>query len=291
MRRVTGKKKGMGGNRFRCRRSSKRHSSGTLRLYNESERDPMLKVAEVRAKSILNKSKIFDYCVNPYTGCEHNCAYCYARLFICRYSGHTEPWGRFVDAKVNAPELLRKQLVRAKRARVWIASVCDPYQPLEEKYRLTRHCLEELAARQFPVVIQTKSALILRDLDLFQRFEEIEIGFSIATESEEMARLFEPRASPVRERLKALEIIHEKGIKTFVFAGPLLPGSAEVLAGTLEGKADHVLIDRMNYIPTLKNFYLRHRLERESTDAFFHRQKTALVDALKKRGMSFEALF
>jgi DNA repair photolyase len=251
----------------------------------------MLKVAEVHAKSILNKSKIFDYCVNPYTGCEHNCAYCYAKLFICRYSGHNEPWGAFVDAKVNAPELLRKQLQRAKRARVWIASVCDAYQPLEARYRLTRRCLEELLARQFPVVIQTKSALILRDLDLLQQFEDIEIGFSIATESEEMARLFEPRASPVRERLRALEVIHEKGIRTFAFAGPLLPGSAESLASRLEGRADHVLIDRMNYIPAIRRFYLRHHLQRESTDAFFYRQKRALVDALTKRGMSFEALF
>jgi DNA repair photolyase len=60
---------------------------------------PALKVAEVQAKSILNKSKIFDYCVNPYTGCQVGCRYCYARLFIPRYSGHSEPWGEFVEVK------------------------------------------------------------------------------------------------------------------------------------------------------------------------------------------------
>jgi DNA repair photolyase len=83
-----------------------------------------------------------------------------------RYSGHKEPWGAFVDVKINAPEVLRRQLERAKRGTVWISSVCDPYQPLEAKYELTRRCLKELLAKQFPVNIQTKSKLVLRDLDL-----------------------------------------------------------------------------------------------------------------------------
>ena len=180
----------------------------------------MLKVKEVKAKSILNKPKIFDYCLNPYTGCQHNCTYCYARLFMKRYSGHKEPWGEFVDVKVNAPELLKKQLERAKKGTVWISSVCDPYQPLEAKYRLTRQCLKELAEKQFPVNIQTKSKLVLRDLDLFLQFEEIEVGFTITTDDERVAKLFESRASPVKERLKALEEIHSRGIKTFAFIGP-----------------------------------------------------------------------
>ena len=135
----------------------------------------MLVIKEVTAKSILNKSKIFDYCLNPYTGCQHNCKYCYARLFMKRYSGHAEPWGQFVDAKVNAPELLKKQLVRAKRGDVWISSVTDPYQPLEAKFELTRQCLMELVKKQFPVSIQTKSDLVLRELDLIQELEEIQV--------------------------------------------------------------------------------------------------------------------
>jgi DNA repair photolyase len=91
----------------------------------------MVKVQEVRAKSVLNKSKIFDFCLNPYIGCELNCAYCYARLFMKRYSGHREAWGKFVDVKVNAPEILKRQLDKARRGIVWVSSVCDPYQPLE----------------------------------------------------------------------------------------------------------------------------------------------------------------
>ena len=251
----------------------------------------MLKVKEVKAKSILNKSKIFDYCLNPYTGCEHNCSYCYARLFMRRYSGHEEPWGEFVDVKVNAPLLLKKQLERVKKGTVWVSSVCDPYQPLEAKYKLTRQCLKELAKKQFPVNVQTKSRLALRDLDIFQEFEEIEVGYTITTDDERIAKLFEPGASPVRERLNALEMIHSKGIKTFTFIGPLLPGNPERLVKLLEGKADKVYIDRMNYMNTIKGFYYRNNLMGAAKDAFFREYKERLIKELKKRKMRFEVVF
>jgi DNA repair photolyase len=74
----------------------------------------MLTVKTICAKRVLNKSKIFDYCVNPYTGCQINCRYCYARLFMKRYSGHKEPWGEFVDVKINAAEVLEKQISRRR---------------------------------------------------------------------------------------------------------------------------------------------------------------------------------
>ena len=251
----------------------------------------MIKVQEVQAKGILNKSKVYDYCLNPYTGCQVGCRYCYASLFMTRYSGHKEPWGEFVDAKINAPELLRKQLVRAKRGTVWVSSVCDPYQPLEATYRLTRRCLEELAARQFPVNIQTKSALVLRDLDLFERFQEIEIGFTVATDDESMARLFEPGSSPLAERLAALSILHSHRIKTFAFVGPLLPGNAEKLADLLADRVDRVLIDRMNYVPMIKSFYARQGLAEFLEDRFFFEQRDKLRAALGKRGVDHETLF
>lgn len=251
----------------------------------------MLKITEVKAKSILNKSKIFDYCLNPYTGCQINCAYCYARLFMRRYSGHKEPWGEFVDVKINAPELLKKQLERAKKGTVWISSVCDPYQPLEVKYKLTRQCLQELLKKQFPVNIQTKSVLALRDLDLFQEFDEIEVGFTITTDDEKTAKLFESRAAPVEERLIALEKIHSKGVKTFAFIGPLLPGNPENLIDRLEGKADKVYIDKMNYLSTISGFYYRQNLKRATTDDFFRNYKERLMKELNKRKMKFEDLF
>lgn len=208
-----------------------------------------------------------------------------------RYSGHKEPWGQFVDVKVNAPEILKRQLQRAKRGTVWISSVCDPYQPLEAKYQLTRACLKELLEIQFPVNIQTKSKLVLRDLDLFSRFEEIEVGFTITTDDEKVATLFESRASPVKERLMVLEKMHEMGIETFVFIGPLLPGNPERLVQSLQGIADNVLIDKMNYLSTIRGFYNQQGLNGATTDTFFHDYKQRLVNELKKREMNFEVLF
>lgn len=264
---------------------------GTVLPENSPQGIAMVRVTEVQAKSILNKSKIFDYCVNAYTGCQVNCRYCYARLFMRRYSGHSEPWGAFVDVKVNAPELLRKQTVRAKKGTVWISSVCDPYQPLERTYELTRQCLVELAERQFPVNIQTKSVLILRDLDVLEKFKEIEVGMTITTGDEKIAEVFEPGAPSVQERVGALEKIHSRGIRTFAFVGPLLPGSPEKLMAALEGKVDKILIDRMNYLGTIKAFYLKLGLAAAMTDRFFHEQARRLAGEAEKRRLPYEILF
>jgi len=251
----------------------------------------MVKIREVHAKSILNKSKIYDYRVNAYIGCQVNCRYCYARLFMRRYSRHSEPWGEFVDVKVNAPELLRKQIVRAKKGRVWLSSVCDPYQPLEKKYRLTRQCLAILAEARFPVNIQTKMTLVLRDLDIIERFEEVEVGMTLTTDDERIARMFEPGASPVGERISALEKIHSQGIKTFAFVGPLLPGGPEGLISALAGKVDKVLVDRMNYLETIVGLYKKLGLSESATDQFFHEQARRIAREADKHGLPCEILF
>lgn len=248
-------------------------------------------IRDVLARSALNPSKIHDYCLNPYTGCEVNCVYCYAAMFMRRYSGHAEPWGRFVDVKVNAPDLLRRQLPRARRGIVWVSSVCDPYQPIERARGLTRRCLEELLRWQMPVEIQTKSALALRDLDLFVRFHELSVGYTIATDSDETGRLFEPCASDIGERVEALAELRARGIKTFAFAGPLLPGDPERLAGLLARGAGRVLIDRLNYIPAVKAFYMRHGLEAFLKDEFFARQRDRLSSALRRRGIEVHPVF
>jgi len=251
----------------------------------------MVAIREIRAKSILNKSKIYDYCLNPYTGCQVNCRYCYARLFMRRYSGHSEPWGGFVDVKINAPELLRKQIGRAKRGTVWLSSVCDPYQPLEKKYRLTRQCLAILAEARFPVNIQTKMTLVLRDLDIIERIEEVEVGMTLTTIDERIARMFEPGASPVGERIAALEKIHSRGIRTFAFVGPLLPGGPEGIISALAGRVDKILVDRMNYLETVIGVYRKLGLTEAATDEFFHLQAKRIAQEAAKRGLPCEVLF
>jgi len=210
-------------------------------------------VREIECKSILIKSGIkgVDYAINPYVGCSHGCVYCYA-IFMKRFTGHKEDWGTFVDAKVNAAEVLARQIRRAKPGNIVFSTVTDPYQPLERKYQITRACLEVLTAYDFPISILTKSDLVLRDLDLLRRLRDIEVGFTIATLDEEARRVLEPRASPVPARLATLAELAEAGIKTWAFCGPLLPflsdGEEQIdaLFGELtKAGVSHIIVDSM----------------------------------------------
>jgi DNA repair photolyase len=233
-------------------------------------------IREKQAKSILSKSRIYDYALNPYTGCQHACTYCYAR-FMQRYSGHQEAWGEFVDVKVNAPDLLMTEVNKKKAGRVWISGVCDPYQPLEGKYRLTRRCLEILVRKQWPVTVQTRSPLVVRDIDILQEAKELEVGFSITTVDEKMRKLFEPAAPSIDQRIKALENLHMAGIRTFAMIAPVLPGG-EYLPGLLHGKVDYIRVDRLNY--SYANWvYKKYHLEEKQSDSFFREtiRKIALI--------------
>ncbi len=241
-----------------------------------------MNVKEIQSKTILSASKIYDYVINPYVGCQHACSYCYAR-FMKRFSGHKEPWGQFVDVKINAVDLLKVEINKKKRAKVWVSGVCDPYQPLERKYRLTRKCLEILAQNDWPVVIQTRSALVLRDLDILKQSRNFEAGLTITTADDDIRKLFEPHAPPIAERLRALDELHRSGIKTYAMIAPILPG-AEDLSGYLEGKVDYIRIDRMNY-----NYadwvYRKHGLEDKLSGEFFDRANREIMTACLKFGI------
>src|SRR4030043_2086170 len=119
-------------------------------------------VRDIECKSILAKSPIpgLCYAINPYVGCAHGCVYCYA-VFMKRFTGHEEEWGTFVDIKVNAPDVLTRQLKRAKPGNISFGTVTDAYQPLERENGITRACLEALLDHPLPVSILTKSALVL----------------------------------------------------------------------------------------------------------------------------------
>jgi DNA repair photolyase len=140
-----------------------------------------------------------------------------------RFTGHEEEWGTFVDVKVNAAEVLARQMRRAQQGNIASGTVTDPYQPLEERYEITRACLEVLTDYDFPVSILTKSDLVLRDLDLLHCLRDIEVGFTVATLDEKARRVFEPRSSPISARLEALVKLSGAGIRTWAFCGPLLP--------------------------------------------------------------------
>ena len=243
---------------------------------------------EIYARSILSKSQVFDYALNPYVGCQHNCVYCYAR-FMRRFTGHKEPWGEFVDVKINAPALLKSEIDKRPPGRVWASGVCDPYQPLESKHQLTRKCLETLVEYGWPITVQTKSPLVLRDIDLLRRSDEIEVGLSVTTADDAIRMLFEPGAPSIKERIGALEEIHTANIRTFAMIAPLLP-RAEKLADQLSGKVDYVLIDRMNYHYG-DWVYRKYHLEDALGYDFFYSKGKELAGAFAEQGVECRLLF
>lgn len=200
-------------------------------------------VNEIQVKSILNKHKkrddwfLDDYSVNPYSGCSFNCIYCYIRG-----SKYGENMAKTLSVKINAPELLEKQLSRrAKKGEygiITLSSSTEPYMPIEEKLKLTRRLLEIILKYKFPVEIATKSELVLRDLDLLKEIDKNAIlpddlkpdlkhgaiiSFSISTLDEKLAKTLEPGAPKPIERLETMRKCKEEVFFTGVCFIPVLP--------------------------------------------------------------------
>lgn len=244
-----------------------------------------MQTKEVTAKSILNKSGLSDYCVNPYAGCGFGCRYCYAQLIMRRFYPGIQ-WGEYAYPKVNAAEILAKELKRAKKGSVFISSVTDAYQPLEKKYELTRKCLSLLLEKQFPVTVQTKSPLVLRDLDLLKKFNECTVGMTVTTDDDEIRKKFEPKAPPIASRVDALRQLHEAGIRTYAFIGPMLPMNAKSLAAMIS-MVDFAYIDRMNY-----NFQVKKLCEELGMDdAFYENAKKEIASELNKMKIECKVIF
>jgi DNA repair photolyase len=196
---------------------------------------PKLKteVMEERAKRIITKNKSpdlgFDQSINPYRGCEHGCSYCYARpthAFVGLSPGLDFESKLFV--KSNAAELLRKELMEPGYVpkTIVLGANTDAYQPIERRYRITRQLLEVLSEFNHPVGIVTKSALVLRDLDILQPMAEkglVKVAVSVTTLDPETARKMEPRASIPAKRLQALEVLSASGVPTNVMVAPIVP--------------------------------------------------------------------
>ncbi len=245
-------------------------------------------IKEIQAKTILSKSQIYDYAVNPYVGCAHGCVYCYAK-FMKRFTGHREQWGEFVDIKMNAAELLAREIKRKRKGTVWISGVCDPYQYVEEKYVLTRRCLEILVDSNWSVMIQTKSPLVLRDIEILKRSADAEVGFTITSADDKVRRIFEEGAPSVEKRIEALGILHGEGIRTFAMIAPLLPG-AEGLPDMLKGRVDHILIDRYNY-HYADRAHKEHGMEWAMDHEFMEEKGEQLRAAFERAGTSCRKLY
>ncbi len=183
-------------------------------------------VREIKVRSVLTKSKIpsVDYSLNPYAGCFFGCTYCFAD-FMRRFYNERREWGEWVYVKVNAPDVLKREVIRKSPGVVSMSIVTDPYLPLELRYNISHSCLEILKDTNFHVSILTKSVLVKRDLDLISSMEKVDLGMSIAfREDDPFQKVFELRVKSPEERFKVLEIFSYRGIDTWVFFNPIIPG-------------------------------------------------------------------
>lgn len=187
--------------------------------------DPVIREIEVRSVITKTRLPVGDYAVNPYVGCTHGCMYCYA-CFMKRFTNHPEPWGTFLDVK-HWPRISHPERYSGKD--LFFGSVTDPYLPEEEIYRRTRALLEELQGSGARISIQTKSDLVLRDLDLLRSFPAVRVGFSINT-LDEAFRSDMDNAVSIERRLAAMKALHDEGIRTTCFISPIFPGITDVEA-------------------------------------------------------------
>jgi len=194
-------------------------------------------VQEVPARRIITTNTSpdigFDRSINPYRGCEHGCVYCFARpthAFLGLSPGLDFETKLF--AKTNAPQALERELAepRYRPRMIAIGTNTDPYQPIERRYRIMRRVLEVLSATNHPVGIVTKSALVLRDLDILQSMAErglVKVALSVTTLDHKLARAMEPRASTPDKRIEALEKLSAAGVPTSVMCAPVIPGLSD----------------------------------------------------------------
>jgi DNA repair photolyase len=273
---------------------------------------PRFTVHEIHCKSAINgvKGMPFSWSLNPYRGCRHACVYCYARP-THEYLGldAREGFQEVILAKVNAPEVVRKELGRPSwpGENVVVGTATDPYQQAESRYRITRRILEAFCAARNPVSITTKSPMVLRDLDILSelaRHAPVTVHFTVTTMDETLWKEIEPTTAKPKKRLDALRALREQGIHGGVFLSPILPGLTDddehleaVITAAAEAGAEFVFSQVLRLGPGISDYYLpwleseyprlaRHyeRLyRRNSPPAYYADQINERVRALKRK--------
>jgi radical SAM mobile pair protein B len=220
-------------------------------------------IKEIETKTVLTKSDlpVGDYSVNPYVGCTHACKYCYAS-FMKRFTNHPEPWGEFLDVKLW-PEIKEPKKYAGKE--LFFGSVTDPYNPQEETYQRTRTLLEQLQGSGVKLSIQTKSDLVLRDIDLIKSFPNARVGFSINTLDEGFRNDMD-KAVSIERRLFAMKQLHDAGIRTTCFISPIFPGITDVTAiiDRVKDQCNLVWLENLNLRGSYKTVILDYIREKHS---------------------------
>ena len=202
-------------------------------------------IRDVETKNIMTKSTlpVGGYSVNPYVGCTHGCKYCYAS-FMKRFTGHTEPWGMFLDVK-HWPDI--KNPLKYAGQRVVIGSVTDGYLPQEEQFGNTRRLLEQLRGSGAEILICTKSDLVVRDIDLLKELGKVTVSWSINTLDEDFKNDMDSAAS-IRRRLEAMKQVYDAGVRTVCFVAPVFPGITdfETIFLRVKDQCDLVWLENLN---------------------------------------------
>lgn len=263
-----------------------------------------MQIREVSCRTALSRSRLpgLDYSLNPYRGCQHGCIYCYSPETL----RENRTWGSFVDVKRNVPSVLAKELGRTEKGVVGIGTVTDAYQPLEERFEVTRRCLEQLLKHDFPICIQTKSSLVLRDVDLIKRFSAKEVGLTITTLDGKHSRTFEPMASLPKTRLATLKKLSSEGIDTWVFIGPIIPFVTDnelerLISEIADSGAKKVITDRLRLRGRIRgkleeslaanNRELLERIKPELNAAYFTNVQTRIFELCEENGINCESAF
>jgi DNA repair photolyase len=252
-------------------------------------------VREVLVERVLMPEGRNQYYINPYVGCMIGCTFCYVidrADFSRRLEGLPQlPWGHYLDVKINAAAVLRRETQAVKRGVVRMSPILtDPYQPVERRYRITRQCLEVLHETALAPVVLTRACRILDDLELLKRFPRAMVGFSIPTDADEYRRIFEPDADPIADRVEALRAVHGAGVRTFAVIQPVLPMNVGRLVAQIAPFVEVVRLDRMYAGERVQHLYDEHGLGAFATEEFAETTICELVEAFRSRGVRVDTL-
>jgi len=240
-----------------------------------------VKITEISTKSALIKSRIpgVGFVINPYLGCGHGCRYCYA-TFMRQYShfNRESRWGEFVEVKVNIAKVLEAELARKRKiGTALLSSVCDPYQPVENEYKLTRECLKLLRSYGWGIRILTRSPLVLRDIDILTYSLDALVGLSIPTDNDRVRKILEPDSPPIETRIETLKQLKAKGIRTWAFIAPALPMDPVNLHHLISPHVEYVMIDSLNYKNQVKRAFREEGWEYALTPEYAKRTRSQLL--------------
>jgi DNA repair photolyase len=248
-------------------------------------------VREIEVDRLLMPEGRGHYYINPYAGCMIGCSFCYvadrSELSRSLEGAPRLAWGRYVDVKVNAADVLRREVRLHPPGIVRLSPILtDPYQPLEKRYRITRACLEVLLEAGFTPAVLTRAARVGEDIELLARFPVAAVGISIPTDDDEVRAQFEPGADPIDARIAALEAAHRAGLRTCAVIQPMLPMNVARLVDRLAPLVRVVRIDRMHRMDRALALYQAAGCPEAAEDAFFERTGRELRAGFAARGVA-----